>query len=175
VNCKAGVVGMAAILAIGLGAAPAHAGGKKGHDDKKDFVLGAGTNGGQPDNHFAVGAASDSDGSDARGHFGFLDLTQGPPFAAFAGNIKCLRVQGNRATAVGQITRDNFNRGIVGRYILLRFEDNGRPRYGRSQDHYFNKVQPAGIPQPPCPPPMDLTPEEGHPITSGDIVVHDDD
>ena len=151
-NGKAGAAGMAVLLAIGVGGASATANGAK------DRVSGGGSNG-HPvaDNHFSISALSDPDGTDARGRFEFHDAESGPPTERISGEVKCLRVVDNRATAVARIERDNVaNR--EGRYVILRMEDNGPPRRGVSPDEIRIETLAAGARQPPCPPPADIAP-----------------
>lgn len=162
-NSKAGAAGLAAVLAIGLGGTSATAGGAKDH------VSGGGSNGAAVDNHFSINALSAADGTDARGKFQFHDTESGPPTERFDADVKCLRVSGNRATVVGQITNSRPNSGFEGRYMIVRLEDNGPPRKGVSTDEITNQLLPAGSQQPACPPPPDLSGNLSH----GNITIND--
>lgn len=161
-NSKAGAAAMAVVLAIGIGGASASAGGAKDH------VSGGGSNGATVDNHFSIGASSEADGSDARGQFEFHAAESGPPIHRFNADVRCLRVAGNTASVVGQITRDKEG-AREGRYVIVRLEDNGPPRKGVSTDEIFNAVQPANAPEPACPPPGPLNGS----LSQGNITIND--
>ena len=65
----------------------------------------------------------------------------------FYGQVKCLSIEGNRATIVHQITYSNVS-GLIGKYQILWLTDNGESVSGQpvdtlSSNGYFNS-------QPPC-------------------------
>ena len=162
-NCKAGAAGVAAVLAIGIGGATANAGGAKDH------VSGGGSNGAAVDNRFSINALSNADGTDATGKFEFHATENGPPTERFDSDVRCLRVVGNRATVVGQITNARPNAAFEGRYVILRLEDNGPPRKGVSTDEITSQLMPAGSQEPACPPPPDLNGT----LSNGNITIND--
>jgi hypothetical protein len=152
-------------LALGITGATANAGGSKDH------VSGGGSNGNPvADNHFSISAQSESDGSDARGKFEFHDTESGPPTERFDAEVKCLRVSGNLATVVGQITKARPNSALEGRYVIVRLEDNGPPRGGQSRDEIRNLILGANAQEPACPPPADI---EDRGLSNGNILIKD--
>jgi hypothetical protein len=163
-NVKAGVAAATALLVLGVGASSASA-------KPFDSVVGGGSNGNPTaDNHFVFAAKSDADGSDPRGFFAFIDTQSGPPTEYLQADIRCLRVSGSLATAVGQIVRNRNNGNLAGRYMIVRLEDNGPPRGGDSDDEIRNALLPVGAPEPACPVPADI-PDRG--LSHGNIVIND--
>ena len=136
-----------------------------------DSVVGGGTNGNVLTNaHFSINAKSGPTGDDARGKFEFHITEQQPgPTTRFAADVRCLRVNGNKATTVGQITSARPE-SLVGRFVIVRAVDNGPPVKGDSQDDIFNSVQPANAPEPPCPDPLDVAPRG---LGNGNIHITD--
>jgi hypothetical protein len=160
------VAGSAATVILATGTATTATAGQP-----FDQVAGGGSNGHPTaDNHFSIEAKSNADGSNPSGKFEFHATENGPPVERFDADITCLRVSGNKATVVGQITRNRNNGNLAGRYVIVRITDNGPPVGGVSTDEIRNAVQPAGATRPECPPPAEIEPRG---LSNGNIVVQD--
>ena len=113
-------------------------------------------------------AQSGGGGVDPRGHF--WERLTGTPVGdiSVAGDLVCLTVTGNIATARGVITESNNTLVPVGAGALYRVVDNGAgPK--DPPDEVEGVLQPPPGPNPSCPPVPLLT----HPISDGNFVVKD--
>lgn len=140
-----------------------------------DSVLGAGeiaSAGGQPNNLFLFGAVSDATGADPGGVAFFGEPTSRQ---AFGGTVRCLRVEGNRASMVISLQVGiSAPPRFVGGGSVIFVEDNGlalpsETPVDRQQNRRLTAAQLAAQLQAGCPAPV--TPAAR--ILSGDIAVTD--
>lgn len=86
------------------------------------------------ENHFAVNARSDADGTNPRGILHFTDANCGRFFDA---EIVCVRVSGNRASVLAELRHNRGDPRFSG--LLAFFEDNGTPKGGTPPDRQQNE------------------------------------
>ena len=161
------VVGTVVALAIPVATAAA--------DGPGSYIAGIGANNPKapaPINWFAFYAHSDTGGANPFGFVGFLDVNSNP-WRAFVGPVQCLKVSGNKATAIIKIGLD-FTRdpSLAGGGDEIFVKDNGNPVNGQPVDQIRNILFPASAwsKHQECSDPIDPNTQ---PLSAGNIVVHD--
>jgi hypothetical protein len=159
-----------AALAAGLALATTGLGPVAVADSPFDHVVGGGQNNppaGSNIAHFQINVKSGPNGEAPKGSFSFKRTDGGPPNESYSATVTCLRVQGNLAFVVGQVTKSKDKPNTpVGDFQFALLKDVGN---GPSSD---DEIQNGGYTGDPytCPSPTEPRPEA---VTHGNIEISD--